>query len=63
MPTLSTKISKECDDKIRELAYIKHNGKKGSISKIIEEAIEKLYGEFHASNQSADNKPNKKTNQ
>ena len=28
MPILSTKISKECDDKLRELAYLKHSGKK-----------------------------------
>ena len=62
MPTLSTKISKDCDNKLRELAYRKYGGKKCSISKIIEEAIEKLYGEFYASNESYDYKPNKKIN-
>ncbi len=61
MPTLSTKISKNCDDKLRELAYLKYGGRKGSIAKVIEEAVEKLYGEFHAGNQSADNKHNKTT--
>ena len=48
---------------MKRISIPKTQGKKGSISKIIEEAIEKLYGEFHANNQSADNKPNQKFKQ
>ncbi|WP_048197332.1 ribbon-helix-helix domain-containing protein [Methanocaldococcus sp. FS406-22] len=63
MPRLETTISEKCDKMLRELAYKKYGGKKGSLSKVIEEAIAKLYGEYYASNESPNNKPNEKTNE